>query len=62
MMNVARDKNDSENTLRLSRLYKGKEVQNDFRWELVLCMLVIINIVNEFNGIINKIISSRLNY
>jgi len=30
MSNVARDRN----TLRASRLYKGKEVQNDFRWEI----------------------------
>jgi hypothetical protein len=30
MMNVARD----ENGIRISRLYKAKEVQNDFRWEI----------------------------
>ena len=34
MMNVARDQNNDGNYLRISRLYKAKEVQNDFRWEI----------------------------
>jgi hypothetical protein len=34
MMDVARDKTDTGNGLRMSRLYKGKEIQNDFRWEI----------------------------
>jgi hypothetical protein len=34
MMNVARDNKDNENGIHISRLYKAKEVQNDFRWEI----------------------------
>ena len=34
MRDVARDKEDDGNGLRISRLYKGKETQNDFRWEI----------------------------
>ncbi|CAF4589524.1 unnamed protein product [Rotaria sp. Silwood1] len=34
MMNIARDKKDDGNGIRISRLYKAKEVQNDFRWEI----------------------------
>jgi hypothetical protein len=33
-MNIARDKKDDGNGIRTSRLYKAKEVQNDFRWEI----------------------------
>ena len=34
MSHVARDEKDNGNGVRMSRLYKAKEVQNDFRWEI----------------------------
>ena len=34
MSHVARDEKDHGNGVRMSRLYKAKEVQNDFRWEI----------------------------
>lgn len=34
MSTVARDKTDNGNGIRMSRLYKAKEIQNDFRWEI----------------------------
>lgn len=34
MSNIARDKNDNGNGIRISRLYKAKEIQNEFRWEI----------------------------
>jgi hypothetical protein len=34
MTNLARDTKDTGNGIRISRLYKAKEVQNDFRWEI----------------------------
>ncbi len=34
MMNIARDDKDYGNGIRTSRLYKAKEIQNDFRWEI----------------------------
>lgn len=34
MMNVAQDKEDTGDGIRTSHLYKGKEVQNDYRWEI----------------------------
>lgn len=34
MSNLARDKQDNGNGIRISRLYKAKEIQNDFRWEI----------------------------
>ncbi|CAF0952812.1 unnamed protein product [Rotaria sp. Silwood1] len=34
MTNIARDKKDDGNGIRISRLYKAKEMQNDFRWEI----------------------------
>ncbi|CAM4775561.1 unnamed protein product [Rotaria magnacalcarata] len=34
MSNIARDKKDDGNGIRISRLYKAKEIQNDFRWEI----------------------------
>jgi hypothetical protein len=34
MTNIARDKKDTGNGIRTSRLYKAKEIQNDFRWEI----------------------------
>ncbi|CAF3799974.1 unnamed protein product [Rotaria sordida] len=34
MMNIARDKKHDVNGIRISRLYKAKEIQNDFRWEI----------------------------
>ena len=34
MTNIARDTKDNGNSIRFSRLYKAKEVQNDFRWEI----------------------------
>jgi hypothetical protein len=34
MTNVARDKKDNGNNICISRLYKAKEIQNDFRWEI----------------------------
>ncbi|CAF3811068.1 unnamed protein product [Rotaria sordida] len=32
MTNIARDKKDNGSGIRISRLYKVKEIQNDFRW------------------------------
>ena len=34
MSNIARDRKDDGNGIRTSRLYKAKEIQNDFRWEI----------------------------
>jgi len=34
MTNIACDKKDDGNGIRISRLYKAKEIQNDFRWEI----------------------------
>ncbi|CAM4870747.1 unnamed protein product [Rotaria socialis] len=34
MDNVAQDKNDAAGDQRMSRLYKAKHIQNDFRWEI----------------------------
>ncbi len=34
MTNIARDKKDNGNNIFISRLYKAKEIQNDFRWEI----------------------------
>jgi hypothetical protein len=34
MKNVAHGKEDTGNQIRISRLYKGKEIQNDYRWEI----------------------------
>jgi hypothetical protein len=34
MSNLARDKSDTDHSIRISRLYKAKEIQNDFRWEI----------------------------
>ncbi|CAF4833218.1 unnamed protein product, partial [Rotaria magnacalcarata] len=34
MDNVAQDKNDATGDQRMSRLYKAKHIQNDFRWEI----------------------------
>jgi hypothetical protein len=34
MMNIARDTTDDGTGFHLSRLYKAREVQNDFRWEI----------------------------
>jgi hypothetical protein len=34
MTNLARDKKNDGNGIRISRLYKAKEIQNDFRWEI----------------------------
>ena len=34
MNQLARDTTDDGHTLRVSRLYKAKETQNDFRWEI----------------------------
>ena len=34
MNSLARDRKDDGNGIRMSRLYKAKEIQNDFRWEI----------------------------
>ena len=34
MTNLARDTKDNGHEIRISRLYKAKEIQNDFRWEI----------------------------
>ena len=34
MTDLARDRKDNGNGIRISRLYKAKEIQNDFRWEI----------------------------
>jgi hypothetical protein len=34
MTNIACDKKDTGHGIRVSRLYKAKEIQNDFRWEI----------------------------
>ncbi len=34
MSNIARDRKDDGNGIRSSKLYKAKEIQNDFRWEI----------------------------
>ncbi|CAF4086043.1 unnamed protein product, partial [Rotaria sordida] len=36
MTNIARDKKDNGSGIRISRLYKVKEIQNDFRWVINL--------------------------
>ena len=36
MANVAEEKEGADDVRRISRLYGGKEVQNDYRWEISL--------------------------